>query len=242
MTVPTHDSAGLPPFGQYAAAFQTAEDESQDEPMSLPDLVDLITPPATHRAHIERIVAHGIPVICQKPFAPSLADATAIVEACERAGVPLMVHENFRWQSAIQRVKQVMEAGEIGPDFWGRVSFRSSYDVFSGQPYLAEGKRFIVEDLGIHALDIARFLLGDVTRVSAQLKRVNPMIKGEDVATILLEHQSGTTSVVDCSYATRQEVEPFPETLLEVDGSLGSLRLRQGYRLAVTSAAGTRHA
>ena len=50
----------------------------------------------------------------------------------------------------------------IGDPFFGRVSFRSGYDVFSGQPYLAQGERFIIEDLGIHALDIARALFGDV--------------------------------------------------------------------------------
>ena len=42
------------------------------------------------------------------------------------------------------------------------MSFRSGFDVFSGQPYLANGERFIIEDLGIHILDIARFLFGDV--------------------------------------------------------------------------------
>jgi predicted dehydrogenase len=138
-------------------------------------------------------------------------------------------------------VKQVVVSGEIGQVFWGRVSFRSAYDVFSGQPYLAEGERFIVEDLGIHALDVARFLLGDALNVSARIKRVNQEIKGEDVATILLDHGDGVASVVDCSYATKLEEEAFPETLIELDGTKGSLRLRQGYKLAVTSQNDTRH-
>lgn len=119
------------------------------------DFVDIATTAPTHRALAELAASHGLAVICQKPFAPTLADAKAIVASCDKAGVPLMVHENFRWQSPMQKVKAVLEAGEIGEVFWGRVSFRSAYDVFSGQPYLAEGDRFIVEDLGIHALDIA---------------------------------------------------------------------------------------
>ncbi len=123
-----------------------------------------------------------------------------------------MVHENFRWQSPIQAVKQVLDGGEIGEPFFGRISFRSGFDVFSGQPYLAEGERFIIEDLGIHILDIARFLLGDVATLTARMARVNPRIKGEDVATMLLGHENGVTSIVDCSYATRLPVEPFPET------------------------------
>jgi D-apiose dehydrogenase len=123
----------------------------------------------------------------------------------------------------------------IGDVFWGRVSFRSAYDVFSGQPYLAEGERFIVEDLGIHALDMARFLFGDANSVSAVIKRVNPKIKGEDVATILLDHGDGVASVVDCSYATQGEEELFPQTLLEIDGAKGSLRLAANYQLCVTA-------
>ena len=121
----------------------------------------------------------------------------------------------------------------------GRFSFRSGYDVFSGQPYLAEGKRFIIEDLGIHTLDIARYILGDVTSLTARTRRVNPKINGEDVATILLDHENGATSIVDVSYATKQPVEPFPETLIEIDGTEGSIRLSQGYELQVTNAQGT---
>ena len=204
------------------------------------DFVDIATTAPSHRALVELAAAHGLGVICQKPIAPSLEDATAIVSACEAAGVALMVHENFRWQSPIQKVKAVLESGEIGEAFWGRVSFRSAYDVYSGQPYLAEGRRFIVEDLGIHALDVARFLFGGVLNVSARIKRVNPKIKGEDVATILLDHGDGVASVVDCSYATELESELFPQTLIEIDGTRGTLRLGAGYQLTVTAQGKTR--
>jgi predicted dehydrogenase len=158
-----------------------------------------------------------------------------MVEVCERCAVPLMVHENFRWQTSIQAVRAAIDSGAVGAPFWGRVSFRSAFDVFSGQPYLAAGDRFIIEDLGIHILDIARFLFGDVSRLSARTRRVNPAIRGEDVATMLLDHEGGVTSNVDCSYATRLALEPFPETLVEVDGTDGSIRLDQGYELTVVN-------
>ncbi|MBZ9668229.1 Gfo/Idh/MocA family protein [Mesorhizobium sp. ES1-3] len=204
------------------------------------DFVDVATTVGSHRALVEMAAAHGVPVICQKPFAPTLGDAKAMVKACETAGVPLMVHENFRWQSPIQAVRAVLDSGEIGTPFFGRISFRSGYDVFSGQPYLATGKRFIIEDLGIHILDIARFLLGDVSSLTARTTRINLAIAGEDVATMLMDHVGGATSVVDCSYATKLAVEPFPETLIELDGSDGTIRLAQSYRLTVTGKSGTR--
>lgn len=203
------------------------------------DFVDIATTVGSHRPLVELAAANRVPVICQKPFAPSLDDAKAMVKACAEASVPLMVHENFRWQSPIQAVRAVLDSGEIGKPFFGRISFRSGYDVFSGQPYLATGKRFIIEDLGIHILDIARFLLGDVSSLTARTARVNPAIAGEDVATMLMDHDSGATSVVDCSYATKLAMEPFPETLIELDGTDGTIRLAQGYRLTVTGKSGT---
>ncbi len=204
-------------FG-ISARYQDAAEMMAKEKL---DFVDVATTAPTHRALCELAASNKLAVICQKPFAPTLDDAKAIVAACAKAGVPLMVHENFRWQSPIMRVKHVVDSGEIGEIFWGRISFRSGYDVFAGQPYLAEGKRFIVEDLGIHVLDVARFLLGDALNVSARTTRVNPNIKGEDVATMLLDHGHGVTSTVDCSYSTKQRPEGFPETVIELDGSEG---------------------
>src|SRR3546814_1139084 len=91
-------------------------------------------------------------------------------------------------------------------------------------PIFAEGDRFIIEDLGIHILDVARFVMGEAATLTCRTQRVNPAVRGEDVATILLGHTSGATSVVDCSYATPVHDELFPQTLIEVDGDKGRLR------------------
>ncbi|MBW0371217.1 Gfo/Idh/MocA family protein [Ensifer adhaerens] len=204
------------------------------------DFVDIATTVGSHRALVELAASHKVPAICQKPFAPTLEDAKAMVKVADAAGIILMIHENFRWQTPILAVKAVLESGAIGVPFWGRISFRSGFDVFSGQPYLAKGKRFIIEDLGIHSLDIARFLFGDASRMTARTARINPAIAGEDVATMLLDHDSGMTSIVDVSYATKLPEEPFPETFVEVDGSKGTLRLCKNYRLTVHSEEGTK--
>jgi len=201
--------------------------------------VDIATTVPTHRTLVEMAARHKVHAICQKPFASNMADARAMVDAFDGAGKVLMVHENFRWQSAVRRVIDELRAGTIGTPFFGRISFRSGYDVFSGQPYLAEGERFIIEDLGIHILDIARALFGDVDQLAATTKRVNSAIRGEDVATMLLSHTGGVTSVVDCSYATRRAPETFPESLIEIDGEEGTMRLDAGYSLAVQTSDGT---
>ncbi len=204
------------------------------------DFADIATTVQTHRPLVEMAAAAGVNIICQKPFADTMEDARAMTDAAAKAGVTLMVHENFRWQSAIRKAKAVIDSGAIGTPFWGRVSFRSAYDVYSGQPYLATDERFIIQDLGIHILDIARFLFGDARTISASTRRVNPSIRAEDVATMMLVHENGVTSVVDCSYATLLPHEHFPETLLEVDGSMGTLRLKSNYRLEIHDANGTK--
>jgi D-apiose dehydrogenase len=198
------------------------------------DFVDIATTVPSHLPLVQMAAEAGVHIICQKPFAENLADARAMVAAADVAKKTLMVHENFRWQSAVQAALYVVKSGSIGDPFFGRFSFRSGYDVFSGQPYLAEGARFIIEDLGIHILDIARAFLGDADSITATTKRINPNIKGEDVATMLLTHKGGVTSVVDCSYATRRTPETFPQTLLEIDGTEGTVRLDAGYQLSVT--------
>ncbi|WP_417242883.1 Gfo/Idh/MocA family protein [Celeribacter sp.] len=197
------------------------------------DVVDIATTVNSHRPLVELAAAHNVHVICQKPFALNIQDARAMVDAVSVTGKTLMVHENFRWQSAVRAVIAAVRSGVIGEPFFGRVSFRSGYDVFSGQPYLAEGERFIIEDLGIHILDIARALFGDASRITATTRRINRDINGEDVATMMLEHDSGVTSVVDCSYATKRSPETFPESLLEIDGDKGTIRLEAGYKLSI---------
>ncbi len=214
-------------FGAQAA-FTDAETMLKSADL---DFVDVVTTAETHRPMVELAARYRKHVICQKPFAPSMADAQAMVAACQQAGVTLMVHENFRWQTPMLKVKERMK--DIGAPFWGRVYWRSAFDVFVNQPYLAEDPRFIIYDLGIHLLDLARFFLGEVERLTCLTKRVNPNIKGEDVATFLLKMVSGATCVVEVSFASKHEADTFPQTLVTIEGSDGSIDLKYDYQLTV---------
>ncbi|GAB4528802.1 MAG: Gfo/Idh/MocA family oxidoreductase [Roseibium sp.] len=233
------DEARLKATAERFGVSRTYTDASEMLETEKLDFVDIATTVQTHLPLVKMAAEHGVHIVCQKPFADTMADARAMTAAAFAAGVTLMVHENFRWQSAIRAAKAELERGAIGTPFWGRVSFRSAYDVYSGQPYLATEERFIIQDLGIHILDIARFLFGDVQTISASTRRVNPEIRAEDVATMMLGHEGGVTSIVDCSYATLLPRENFPESLLEIDGSEGTIRLLPGYRMIVHNGAGT---
>ena len=205
------------------------------------DFVDVVTQVQSHRPLVELAASKGIHVICQKPFAPSVADARDMVIACLRAGVKLMVHENFRWQRPMRALKEVISRGNVGDLFFARISFRSAWDVYANQPYLATDERFVLCDLGIHLLDLARFFLGEVEQVYARTQRVNPNIRGEDVATIVMDMEGGKTCVVEASYASRLEYEVFPQTLIHIEGSEGSATLERGYQLTTATAKGVEH-
>ncbi len=202
--------------------------------------VDIISSPDTHAALTELVAARGLPVICQKPLAPDFESAQRMVRICKAAKVPLYVHENFRWQQPIRHLKKLLDSDAIGTPFRARLYFNSAFPVFDNQPFLAQLERMMLADVGVHLLDVSRFLFGEVTRLFCRTQRVNPGIKGEDVATLLLETAGGMTVTVEMSYASVVDYECFPQTLVEVEGDRGSVRLGPDFRFVITTPAGQR--
>jgi predicted dehydrogenase len=200
-----------------------------------PDFVDVVTTMPSHRRLVTLCASQRLPVVVQKPFAPDYADCVAMVDACEANNVPLMVHENFRFQAPLRRVRAALDTGVIGTPLWGRISFRTGQDVKAPQPYLYDEERFIILDLGVHVLDIARFYLGEVDTVFARHKRVDSRIKGEDMATVMLGHVNGATSVVDFTYESRKLPDYASQTLVSIEGTEGAVELLPGFRLGITS-------
>jgi predicted dehydrogenase len=160
-------------------------------------LIDIVTRVETHREQVLKTVAKGIPTIVQKPFGFDLGDCRAMTLAAKKAGVPLSVHENFRFQSPLRRITELLRQGVIGEPSWGRVSFRTDYDIYKGQPYLANETRFVINDLGVHVCDVARAYLGEVEHLTAETQRRNPKAKGEDTATMMMKHKTGAVSMVE---------------------------------------------
>ena len=197
-------------------------------------LIDIVTRMDTHREIAALAFDHGVPAVVQKPFAPTWEDCVAIVEGAEKAGLFLAVHENFRFQTPLRKVKELLDSGLIGAPSWARIGFRTGYDIYAGQPYFYGEERFVILDLGIHVVDVARFLLGEVERVSCETQRRNPKVKAEDTATMLLRHTSGAVSVVEATYETKKLPDPFPETMVEIEGPRGAIVLKPGYRMEVT--------
>jgi predicted dehydrogenase len=204
------------------------------------DFADIITDVDTH-AHFTTIIANcGKDVICQKPMANSLDEASAMLSVCRKNAVKLFIHENFRWQAPLRALKKTLDSGVIGEPFKARVSFCSAFPVFDNQPFLATLEKFILTDIGSHILDICRYLFGEAETLFCLTQKVNPKIKGEDVANVMMKMKSGLHCIAEMSYASLLEKESFPETLVLVEGNKGSVLINHNFEMKVTTGAGTR--
>jgi D-apiose dehydrogenase len=205
-----------------------------------PDFVDVITPPPSHRAICAEASKRGIHIICQKALAPTSEEAKAIVADAAAAGVRFMVHENFRFQPWHREIKRQLEAGAIGElhtlafrsrmgDGWGANAY------IPRQPYFREYPRLLVFENGVHFIDTYRYLAGEIARVTAWHRRLNPVIKGEDCALLVFEFGNGALGEWDANrYNENSAHNPrytFGEFLVE--GSNGSIRLATDSRLTL---------
>ena len=201
-----------------------------------PDLVDIVTPPATHRDLVALCAARGVAAICQKPLAPDWDTALAIVEGAERAGTTLLVHENFRFMPWFMEAGRLLRDGALGEPL--DISFRlrsgdgQGADAYlARQPYFRSMPRFLVHETIIHLIDVFRCLFGEVAGVFARLRRLNPVIVGEDAATVLFAFAEGRRQgIVDGNRLVDHPAEDPRMTngVLLVEGTGGQLRV-DGY-------------
>lgn len=212
-----------------------------------PDFVDIITPPPSHREICAEAVRRGIHIICQKPLAPTFLEAREIVAEAARNGVRFMVHENFRFQPWHREIRRQLAAGAIGSRLHS-LTFRSRMGDGWGdqayiprQPYFRDYPQLLVYETGVHFIDTFRSLAGEIQRVTAWLRRLNPVIKGEDCGLLVFEFANGALGQWD---ANRFNEPPagvdarytFGEFLVE--GDAGSLRLDLRGRLTLQKLAG----
>jgi D-apiose dehydrogenase len=204
------------------------------------DFIDIITAVETHAPLVQLAARYKIPVICQKPMSTDLASAESMVAACQEAGIPFFIHENFRWQSPIRALKAEMVSGEIGRPFRARIDMISGFPVFTNQPFLKDLEQFILTDLGSHILDTARFLFGEASSLYCQTQQIHADIRGEDVATVMMRMGTGVSVTANMAYAGNYlEREAFPQTFIFIEGEHGSLELGPDYWLRKTTQAGT---
>lgn len=163
------------------------------------DAVDIASVRETHVELSLLAAEHGVHVLCQKPLAPTLSDAQALVaDIGDR--VRLMVHENRRFAPHFRTLREWIDAGKVGEIRQAvMTTYRSSLikDPDGRRPaverasYYAREPRLLIGEALIHQLDVLRFLLGPLRVVAARALRTDPELPGETVATLLLETTPG---------------------------------------------------
>lgn len=201
-----------------------------------PDCVDIVTPQNTHLELVRRVTQRGVKtIICQKPLAPDWTEALAVVQTAEAAGTKLIVHENFRFMPWFRETKRLVDGGQIGVPL--HVSFmlrpgdgQGPDSYLNRQPYFRSMPRFLIHETGIHLIDVFRYLLGEIAGVFARLKRLNPVICGEDAGVVLFEFVSGATGIFDGNRLIDHAAEDTRLTngIMVLEGTDGTIRL-DGY-------------
>ncbi|RMF40263.1 MAG: gfo/Idh/MocA family oxidoreductase, partial [Alphaproteobacteria bacterium] len=199
-----------------------------------PDIIDIITPPVTHLGYIRKALATGPrAVICQKPFCRNLEEAREAARLAEAAGIPLIVHENFRFQPWYRAIRAEIEAGAIGEVL--QLTFRLRPGDGQGpdayldrQPYFRQMPRFLVHETAVHWIDTFRYLMGPPEAVFADLRKMNPVIAGEDAGYILFRYPGGRRAMFDGNRLLDHAADNTRCTMGEAlaEGNGGTMELR----------------
>jgi D-apiose dehydrogenase len=193
------------------------------------DFVDIVTRSETHLEIITTAARNGLAISCQKPMAPNWEDACRIVEIVQANRVRLMIHDNWRWQPWYRAAHDMITRGDIGiPLAYG---FRCRWKDGAGavpypkQAYFRDVRRLMIDETLVHHIDTARFLFGDISSVCAQARRVNPRIRAEDHAMLMLRHANEVMGSIDGhSFLAHEENSPaLDEAIFE--GDSGSIRV-----------------
>jgi UDP-N-acetylglucosamine 3-dehydrogenase len=161
------------------------------------DALDVCAPPDQHAPIASAAIEAGRHVLVEKPFALSLRECRDLVAAADRAGVTLMVAQNQRFLPTHQAARAIIASGELGEIRAVRIDSIQHWGGFSAAGHWQyDGARAgggAVIGVGVHRLDLARFLVGDVRRVSAVTKTASPeFVNGaEEYAAATLEFENG---------------------------------------------------
>jgi predicted dehydrogenase len=170
------------------------------------DGIVIATPSALHAEQSILALRAGAAVFCQKPLGRTASEAAAVVEAAREADRLLAVDLSYRFTEGMQRVRELVQGGELGSVFACDLVFHNAYGpdkAWFYDPALSGGG--CVMDLGVHLVDLALWALDfpQVKAASAQLLSMGePLRDGvvEDYAVAQLELGNRTSVRLACSW------------------------------------------
>ncbi|MEM6428378.1 MAG: Gfo/Idh/MocA family oxidoreductase [Deinococcota bacterium] len=161
------------------------------------DAVYIATPPDSHCSYTEHVAAAGKPVYVEKPMARTYAECQTMLRACEQASVPLFVAYYRRAMPRFERVRRIIEAGDLGSVRSVHITLHrpaSSEDTSSSKPWrvlpeVAGGGYFV--DMGSHTLDLLDWLLGPITHVYGIAQNQAGHYPAEDAVSATFSFENG---------------------------------------------------
>ena len=187
--------------------------------------VYVATPPHLHADQAIQAANAGKHVLCEKPLALTSGQARAMIDACHANGVQLMVCYYQRYNTRHQQIKQLLAAGAIGQVTAARLNFSDYFPPTPGywhhDPAISGGGPLM--DLGVHCIDLLRYLCGEVTTVTAFIDTLAAPSAVDDTATLLLKLANGAQAVITSHWSTAN-FEPQQSNGLEIHGTLGTIQ------------------
>jgi predicted dehydrogenase len=172
------------------------------------DGVVIATPSAMHAEQSIRVLERGAAVFCQKPLGRTASEVRAVVDAARSADRLLAVDLSYRFTEGMQRIRQLIAAGELGHVYAVDLVFHNAYGpdkAWFYDPALSGGG--CVMDLGVHLVDLALWALDfpDVKEVSGSLLSGGEPLAGrsdrvEDYALATIGLKSGAAVQLACSW------------------------------------------
>lgn len=167
------------------------------------DAVTITTPPQTRRKLVLEAIEAGVPVVADKPFAPSAEAGRELDAAAKAKGVPLAVFHNRRFDADVLTLRGVLQGGKLGR-LW---RLHSRMDLDDPETLEAGPTGGILRDLGSHLVDQMLWLLGPAVAVNAQLDEVQRSEGVTDASFVLaIRHASGAWSHLSASKLNRLQV------------------------------------
>ncbi len=204
------------------------------------DVVSITTPNTFHKEMVLAALAAGKHVHCEKPLSPTLADSGAMMKAAEAAGRVTQVGFNYIKNPMLKTARDMIASGELGEITGFRGIHAEDYmrdpeAIYTWRLDPAGGPG-VVADLGSHIICIARFLLGSITEVNADIETVvksRPKAPGskervpvlvDDIARMLVRFEGGFGGSLEANWVkTGRKMQ----LAFEVHGTKGSLAFTQ---------------
>jgi predicted dehydrogenase len=174
------------------------------------DAVVICTPPDTHAEIATFFLENGIHVLCEKPLAMTSEQATEMLNTAEENDRLLMMASKFRYVEDIVKAKGVVASGILGDIVLFENVFCSKIDMrdrWNSDKDVAGGG--VLMDNGCHSVDIARYLLGAITKVQAEEGKRVQKLDVEDTARLYFRAGFDTMGVVDLSWSLYKERESY---------------------------------